>query len=73
MIRSAIISLIICVPLVAFAAGSEAATPTSLASLLLQSAIAAMQLYLTSKLPPIEKRLSVVEQTVADFVDGVVR
>lgn len=59
-------------PLMAYAAaasvvGDASATPA------LQWAMALMQLYLSSMLPPIEKRLKRVEKQLHDFIAGIVR
>lgn len=71
--RAVAFTLIALVPVVAFASTTADQAATSVASLMLQCAIAAMQVYLTSRLPPIEKRLSSVEvqlKTVVSRVDG---
>jgi hypothetical protein len=71
MFRYLIISLVICVPLAAFAAGTDQASPSSVMTIVLQTITVAMQSYLTSKLPPIEKRLESVERRMASLVNGV--
>ena len=64
------VTLLFLIPVTAYAAGAE---NTDKASLVLNSFIAAMQVYLTSKLPAIDKRLVKVEGDLKDFIDGVVR
>lgn len=72
MIRLGAIFVFVFVPVAAYAASSDPTAPEK-ASLILQSAIAAMQVYLTSKLPGIDKRLTKVETDLSDFIEGVVR
>ncbi len=68
--RLAIIFTVVFVPIAAYASTGN---DTERASLLLNAAIAAMQVYLTSKLPAIDKRLAKIEQDFHDYVEGVVR
>lgn len=71
MIRLAIIMLVVFTPVMAYAAASDSGA--DLASLVLNGFIAAMQVYLTSKLPAMDKRLVKVESDLKDFIEGVVR
>lgn len=68
--RLAAILALVLVPVTAYAAGSEHADK---ASLILDGFTAAMQVYLASKLPGIDKRLTAVESDVKHFIEGVVR
>ena len=68
--RLAVIFVVVFVPVVAFASSGG---DTNKASLLLEAFIAAMQVYLTSKIPSIDKRLATVETELKDFIEGVVR
>lgn len=58
------------IPVVAYASTGGDSGPVSLA---LESVIAAMQVYLTSKLPMLDKRLTKVESEIHNFFSGVVR
>ncbi len=68
--RFAVIMAVFFMPVVAYAASDSA---SDRASLVLNGFVAAMQVYLASKLPGMDKRLAKVESDLRDFVEGVVR
>lgn len=70
LLRAAIAFVIVVIPVIAYAStGHDSSVP----SLLMQAATVLMQMYLSSKLPPMERRLTKAEQDIIDIREGVIR